>query len=72
MQIFVVTCFFLVYRLEEKITDMESENKILRQQTLLTASKGSLTNPPAYATKVGFSSRKSSVFIAYFILSSSR
>ncbi|XP_073292332.1 myosin-6-like [Primulina huaijiensis] len=38
--------------LEEKITDMKSENKILRQQTLLTTSKGPSTLPPTYAAKM--------------------
>ncbi|KZV21513.1 myosin-6-like, partial [Dorcoceras hygrometricum] len=40
-----------MHRLEEKITDMESENKILRQQTLLATSKGPSTHPPVYAAK---------------------
>ncbi|KAK4416544.1 Flowering-promoting factor 1-like protein 3 [Sesamum alatum] len=31
---------------------MESENKVLRQQTLLDASKGTSENPPALATKI--------------------
>ncbi|CAA0815254.1 Myosin-6 [Striga hermonthica] len=39
-------------RLEEKISDMESENKILRQQTLLSAAKGVSDNPSHMATKV--------------------
>ncbi|KAL6502932.1 Myosin-6 [Orobanche hederae] len=38
-------------RLEEKISDIESENKILRQQTLLTtSSKGVLENPSNVVT----------------------
>ncbi|GER46091.1 myosin 2 [Striga asiatica] len=38
-------------RLEEKISDMESENKILRQQTLLSTAKGVSDNPSHMATK---------------------
>ncbi|XP_011080138.1 myosin-6-like [Sesamum indicum] len=41
-----------MHRLEEKISDMESENKILRQQTLSAASKGASENPSALATKI--------------------
>ncbi|KAI3449846.1 hypothetical protein Pfo_006511 [Paulownia fortunei] len=41
-----------MHRLEDKISGMESENKILRQQTLLTASKGALEHPSALATKI--------------------
>ncbi|KAK4407292.1 Myosin-6 [Sesamum angolense] len=42
-----------MHRLEEKISDIESENKILRQQTLSAASKGASENPSALATKNG-------------------
>ncbi|KAK6143975.1 hypothetical protein DH2020_020795 [Rehmannia glutinosa] len=38
--------------LEEKISDVESENKILRQQTLLTTSKGVSEHPSPLVTKV--------------------
>ncbi|KAL3620549.1 hypothetical protein CASFOL_035461 [Castilleja foliolosa] len=38
--------------LVEKISDMESENKILRQQTLLNTSKGVSGNPSNMVTKV--------------------
>ncbi|KAL0370424.1 UNVERIFIED_CONTAM: Myosin-6 [Sesamum angustifolium] len=41
-----------VHRLEEKISDMESENKILRQQTLLATSKGASGHSPDSVTKV--------------------
>ncbi|KAL0459335.1 UNVERIFIED_CONTAM: Myosin-6, partial [Sesamum latifolium] len=41
-----------MHRLEEKISDMESENKILRQQTLSDAPKGASENPSALATKI--------------------
>ncbi|KAL0305152.1 UNVERIFIED_CONTAM: Myosin-6, partial [Sesamum angustifolium] len=41
-----------MHRLEEKISDIESENKILRQQTLSAASKGASENPSALATKI--------------------
>ncbi|CAA2998159.1 myosin-6-like [Olea europaea subsp. europaea] len=40
-----------MHRLEEKISDMEIENKILRQQTLLPA-KGVSEHPSALATKI--------------------
>ncbi|KAL2556956.1 Myosin-6 [Forsythia ovata] len=36
--------------LEEKISDMESENKILRHQTLVTPAKGVLEHPSTLAT----------------------
>ncbi|KAK4418459.1 Myosin-6 [Sesamum alatum] len=41
-----------MHRLEEKISDMESENKVLRQQTLFAAPKGASENPAALATKI--------------------
>ncbi|KAL0419690.1 UNVERIFIED_CONTAM: Myosin-8 [Sesamum radiatum] len=41
-----------MHRLEEKISDIESENQILRQQTLSAASKGASENPSALATKI--------------------
>ncbi|XP_051143189.1 myosin-6-like [Andrographis paniculata] len=41
-----------MHRLEEKISDMENENKILRQQTLINAGKGTI-NPPTKALENG-------------------
>ncbi|KAK6164324.1 hypothetical protein DH2020_001188 [Rehmannia glutinosa] len=41
-----------MHSLEEKISDMESENKILRQQTLLAPSKGASEHPSALPTKI--------------------
>ncbi|KAG8389131.1 hypothetical protein BUALT_Bualt02G0197300 [Buddleja alternifolia] len=41
-----------MHRLEEKISDMETENKILRQQTLLTTSKGAPEYPLALPPKI--------------------
>ncbi|KAL1550095.1 myosin-6-like [Salvia divinorum] len=38
--------------LQEKISDMETENKILRQQTLLTTSKGVPGHPSEFGNKV--------------------
>lgn len=39
-------------RLEEKVSDMESENKVLRQQSLLTTSKGVSEHSSELVTKV--------------------
>lgn len=52
---FVAKLYFLSmrYSLQEKISDMETENKILRQQTLLTASKGVAGHPSGFGNKVG-------------------
>ncbi|KAG6426969.1 hypothetical protein SASPL_111208 [Salvia splendens] len=41
-----------MHTLQEKISDMETENKILRQQTLLTASKGVAGHPSEFGYKV--------------------
>ncbi|KAK6164334.1 hypothetical protein DH2020_001198 [Rehmannia glutinosa] len=41
-----------MHSLEEKFSDMESENKILRQQTLLAPSKGASEHPSALPTKI--------------------
>lgn len=41
-----------MHNLVEKISDMETENKILRQQTLLTTSKGVPEHPSNFVTKV--------------------
>ncbi|GER24987.1 myosin XI [Striga asiatica] len=41
-----------MHRLEEKISDMEAENKILRQQTLLAPSKGAVEHSQAPVPKV--------------------
>ncbi|CAA0823906.1 Myosin-6 [Striga hermonthica] len=52
-----------VHRLEEKISDMEAENKILRQQTLLAPSKGAVEHSPALVPKVSNNfSRKLIIF----------
>lgn len=49
----VVVIFLIVCRLEEKVSDMKSENQILRQQALLTPSvKKVLEYPETPATKV--------------------
>lgn len=41
-----------MHNLEEKISDMETENKILRKQTLLTTSNGGPEHPSDFVTKV--------------------
>ncbi|KAL0383683.1 UNVERIFIED_CONTAM: Myosin-6 [Sesamum calycinum] len=46
------TTIYCDNKLEEKISDIESENQILRQQTLSAASKGASENPSALATKI--------------------
>lgn len=57
----------LAIRLEEKIFDMESENKILRQQGLLTPAKRVSDHSPSLASKVLYQG-KVIIFILLFPL----
>lgn len=50
--LFIIALWIFLYRLEEKIFDMESENQVLRQQTLVAPAKRTSDHLPPMATKV--------------------
>lgn len=60
-----------MFRLEEKIHDMESENKVLRQHNLLTAFKSASEHPSALATKVSYvlTCQENPLFFFYIVVS---
>jgi len=58
----------LATRLEEKIVDMESENKILRQQGLLTPAKRVSDHSPSLASKVLTGEKSSFSFFSFLLI----
>lgn len=58
----------LAIRLEEKIVDMESENKILRQQGLLTPAKRVSDHSPSLASKVPTTEKSSFSFFSFLLI----